>query len=320
MDGWWDCDAVDQFFDRLFRSQVDEHVILNLPAWFLRLVSLVSNRQSLERATHINRHYNHDASVFMSFLDPYNQYSCGYFKGTNDLDRAQEQKLELICRKLDIRPEDRVLDVGCGWGGFAKYAAQHYGCQVTGITISQAQLNHAEEYCKGLPVTLLKLDYRDLKGEFDKIVVCGMMEHVGYRNYRRFFKVLSGSLRPHGLLLVQTIGSLVTQTHCDPWFDKYIFPNGLAPSLKQVTTAAERTLVVEDIHNMGSYYDKTLIAWMERFNENLGHYRETNGERAYRMWKYYFLSMAGAFRSRRMQLWQVVFSRTGVYGGYASVR
>src|SRR5207247_100513 len=147
----------------------------------------------------IEEHYDLSNELYMSFLDPYNQYTCGYFKNTTDLNQAQEQKLDLICRKLSLKQGDRVLDIGCGWGGFAKYAAENYGCNVVGITISDEQVSYAEEYTSGLPVEIRKQDYRDLRGEkFDKIVVIGMIEHVGYKNYRKLFEIIENSLTDEG--------------------------------------------------------------------------------------------------------------------------
>ncbi|TFH40815.1 MAG: methyltransferase domain-containing protein, partial [Chrysiogenales bacterium] len=230
-DGWWDCDALDQFFYRGFCAHLDEKVnpISLIAVWrslFLNMQNRVRSRRVVEK------HYDLDVNLYLSFLDPYNQYTCGYFKETDDLDRAQEQKLDLICQKLIISPRDSVLDIGCGWGGCARFAAEKYGCAVTGITISDEQLRYATEFCRDLPVSILKSDYRDCKGIFDKVLVCGMIEHVGYKNHRRLMEVVCNSLKEKGLFLLQTIGSNISTRMGDPWINTYIFPNGLIPSAK----------------------------------------------------------------------------------------
>ena len=322
MDGWWDCDALDQFFDRLLRARLDRTVI-PMSAKLSLARSKVVNLQSKLRARQvIDTHYQLKASLFMAFLDPYNQYTCGYFKDTEDLNQAQENKLDLICRKLQLSKDDKVLDIGCGWGGFAKFAAEHYGCQVTGVTISENQLAYAQDFCAGLPVTFVKSDYRDFSGSgFDKVLVCGMIEHVGYKNYRSLFEVAHRSLRDGGLFLLHTIGRHSSGSNTDPWMHKYIFPNAMMPSAKQLTTAAERLFTLNDWHSFGAYYDPTLMAWHENFVRAWPELSEEYDERFYRMWCYYLLSCAGVFRSNKKQLWQVVFAkRRGARAGYQSVR
>jgi cyclopropane-fatty-acyl-phospholipid synthase len=267
-----------------------------------------------------HEHYDLSPELYMSFLDPYNQYTCGYFKNTDDLNVAQEQKLDLMCKKLQLTKGDRVLDIGCGWGGFAKYAAEHYGAKVTGITLSKEQLEYAKGLTKGLDVELRLQDYRDLNGTFDKILICGMIEHVGYKNYREIMEVVERNLADDGLFLLHTIGYSRSVHATDPWIDKYIFPGGMPPSITQIGKSIERLFLVEDVHNFGAYYDKTLMAWFRNFDAAWPKFRAQYGERFYRMWKYYLLSCAGAFRARDIQLWQIVLSKKGVPGGYTSVR
>ncbi len=256
----------------------------------------------------------------MSFLDPYNQYTCGYFKNTNDLNVAQQQKLDLICKKLQLKPDDRVLDIGCGWGGFAKYAAEHYGCHVTGISISDEQIKFAREFTRGLPVEIIKSDYRDITGTYDKVLSIGMFEHVGYKNYRTYFKVVNSVLKADGLSLLHTIGSPISKKSGEPWVEKYIFPGGMLSSVAQIGKAVEGIFVMEDWHNFGADYDKTLMAWLKNFDAAWPKLKKKYDERFYRMWKYYLLSFAGVFRARDIQLWQIVLSKNGVPGGYSSVR
>ncbi len=285
------------------------------------LQSLLTNQQTRIRSKKVaQEHYDLSPELYESFLDPYNQYTCGYFKDTNNLNEAQEKKLDLICRKLQLSDRDKVLDIGCGWGGFAKYAAKHYGCHVTGITISDEQAQYAREYTQGLPVEIKLIDYRDLSEKYDKILVCGMIEHVGYKNYRTFMKVVHNALKDDGLFLLHTMGGNHSVRGTDPWINKYIFPNGMLPSIKQIGKSIEGLLVMEDWHNFGTNYDKTLMAWFENFHKGWPNLKDKYGNRFYRMWKYYLLSCAGSFRARRIQLWQIVLSKHGVPDGYISVR
>jgi len=314
MDGWWDCEALDVFLDRIIRAKLDKFVKSNLKFVFYALQAKFVNLQTKSRSNEVVlSHYNLDSDFFMSFLDSYNQYTCGYFKDADDLDKAQEQKLQLICDKLNLTSKDRVLDVGCGWGGFAKFAAERYGCHVTGITISDEQIKYARNYCKGLPVEIIKSDYRDFKTikPFDKILVCGMIEHVGYKNYKVFMKKVSELLKNDGVFLLHTIGWNFSDVKLDPWLNKYIFPNGLLPSISQIGKAVEGIFIMEDWHNFGPLYDKTLLAWAERFERAWPELKKNYDERFRRMWRYYLLSCAAAFRSRSSQLWQIVMTKVG---------
>ncbi|MFA4817388.1 MAG: cyclopropane fatty acyl phospholipid synthase [Parcubacteria group bacterium] len=320
MEKWWDCERLDLFFEKLLRANTTE-----LPNWQLFLTKLrarLFNAQSLKNAKKVAKnHYDLGNDLYMSFLDPYNQYTCGYFRDTSDLNEAQEKKLDLICRKLQLKKDDKVLDIGCGWGGFAKYAAEHYGCQVTGISISDEQIAYAKEFTKGLPVIIQKQDYREMTGQFDKIVSIGMIEHVGYKNYKAFMKKVASLLKDDGLFLLQTIGRNNSVTMANPWIDKYIFPGGMIPSLKQIGSAAENLLMIEDLHNFGLYYYKTLLAWEENFRKNYSSLPSKKyDEKFYRMWRYYLLSCAGGFKSRHMHLWQFVFSKGKLKDMYISIR
>ena len=322
MDGWWSCGALDQFCCKLILGRINRQIIpLSAKVQIAR--SRILNLQTRLRARLVaEKHYELSPALFMSFLDPYNQYTCGYFADTDDLDQAQENKLDLICRKLMLSPHDKVLDIGCGWGGFAKFAAERYGCQITGITISDQQQEYARQFCQGLPVTIVKSDYRDFDGTgFDKVLVCGMIEHVGYRNYRNLMQVVHDSLKDDGLFLLHTIGRHTSGTSSDPWLSKYIFPNSMVPSARQLTTAAERLFVLDDWHSFGAYYDPTLMAWHRNFAANWESIRSEYDDRFYRMWTYYLRMCAGIFRCNKKQLWQVVFAKKrGAVAGYQSVR
>jgi cyclopropane-fatty-acyl-phospholipid synthase len=260
-------------------------------------------------------HYDIGNDLFRAMLDPYMQYSCGYWKQAETLEQAQQDKLKMICEKLQLKPGMSLLDIGCGWGGLAQYAAENYGVSVHGVTISAEQQKLAQERCRGLDVEILLQDYRDLNRQFDRIVSVGMFEHVGPKNYDTYFSVAARNLKPDGLFLLHTIGSNQTDLNVDAWIDKYIFPNGCLPSVRHIAEASEGRFVMEDWHNFGADYDRTLMAWFDNFKRAWpalsGHY----SERFERMFTYYLNACAGAFRSRNIQLWQVVFSPTGVEGG-----
>jgi cyclopropane-fatty-acyl-phospholipid synthase len=309
MEGWWDCERLDEFFFHLLYSRLDERVGGCFQESLLKLVSTCFNRQSRSRAYQIaERHYNLDNDLFMSFLDGYNQYSCGFFQNTEDLETAQRNKMDLICRKLNLNKDCRVLDIGCGWGGFAKYAAESYGCHVTGVNISREQIEYARKDCAGLPVDIVEMDYRKIEGEFDRIVSIGMFEHVGPKNYREFMSKVVDSLRPEGIFLLHTIGGNESGCNADPWISRYIFPNGVLPSITQIGRATENILVMEDMHNLGPNYDNTLMAWNRRFQNAWPQLKHKYSETFRRMWEYYLLSCAGAFRARSIQVWQMVFT------------
>jgi len=252
-------------------------------------------------------------------LDPYMQYSCAYWKEADNLVDAQQAKLALICEKLQLKPGMRVLDIGCGWGGLASWMAKNYRVSVTGVTISAEQQKLAQDRCAGLDVNILLQDYRDLQDQFDRIVSVGMFEHVGPKNYKTYFEVVDRNLKPDGLFLLHTIGAKKTDTSVDPWIDKYIFPNGCLPSVRQIATASESHFVMEDWHNFGPDYDKTLMAWYQRFQDLWPEIANNYSERFKRMFDYYLTACAGAFRARDIQLWQIVFSR-GVEDGLRVAR
>lgn len=321
MDGWWECEQLDEFFYRLLRSQAEEKVPKGLQHLLRGLAALLFNLSSKARAFQIGeRHYDIGNELYSSMLDKRMMYSCGYWSQADDLDAAQEAKLDLICRKIGLQSGDRLLDIGCGWGGFAQFAAEQYGARVVGITVSQQQALLAQERCSGLPIEIRLQDYRDLNEQFDHIVSIGMFEHVGHKNYRTYMETARRCLKDNGIFLLHTIGSAESHVTVDPWISKYIFPNSLIPSMQQISRAGEGLLVMEDCHNFGSFYDATLLAWFENFNRHWGTMHHAYDEKFYRMWKYYLLSCAGAFRARRLQLWQLVFSPSGVSGGYCSLR
>lgn len=314
MDGWWDCERLDMFFDRILRAKLDTKVKAPARVIATHLLSKIINFQNKRRAKVGVQHYNTGNLLFEKMLDKNLIYSCGYFKETTALEDAQIAKLELICQKLQLKPGMRLLDIGCGWGGLAKYAAERFGVEAVGVTISEQQHAFAVKRCKNLPIDIRLQDYRDLNETFDRVVSVGMFEHVGHLNYHEFMKTVSRTLTDQGLFLLHTIGLDQTSSLADEWIRKYIFPHGMLPSVSQIATAAEPFFVMEDWQNFGAYYDQTLMAWHQNFINHWDELKSDYDDRFYRMWTYYLLSCAGGFRARSMQLWQVVFSK-GVYEG-----
>lgn len=318
MDGWWDCDQLDEMICRAFRADLQLE-FRPLRDTLFTLGARLRNLQSRVRAWQVGReHYDLGDDLYAAMLDPLMQYSCAYWRRADDLEEAQRHKLDLVARKLQFQPGMRVLDIGCGWGGALQYFAENYGIEGTGVTISAEQHQTASERCRGLPVTIELQDYRDHRGTYDRIYSIGMFEHVGYKNYRTFMELARESLRPHGLMLLHTIGSRRTNVRADPWLNRYIFPNGMLPSASQVTQAAEGLLLLEDWHNFPQDYERTLLAWYANFTAAWDSLRDTYGERFFRMWRYYLLACAGGFRAGGNQLWQIVFSRDGCPGGYVA--
>jgi len=322
MDCWWDAEKVDELICKILRAQLDEKIQRKLSILLKLFIASLFNLQSKRRAFIIGeKHYDLGNDLFQNMLDKRLNYSCAYWKDTDSLDKAQENKLELICRKIYLKPGMRVLDIGCGWSAFGKYAAEKYNVEVVGITVSKEQVELGRTLCEGLPIEIRLIDYRDVDEKFDRIVSIGMFEHVGYKNYKTFFKVANKCLNEDGLFLLHTIGNIKSEKSLDLWTNKYIFPNGMLPSVAQIGKAIENLFVIEDWHNFGPDYDKTLMAWYNNFVKNWDKIKNKYSERFFRMWKYYLLSSAGSFRSRRRnQLWQIVLSKNGILGGYQSIR
>ena len=322
MNGWWDCEKIDELIFRIIQARLDQVVKRKLSILIKLLLARIINLQSRRRAFIIGeRHYDLGNDLFLNMLDKRMNYSSAYWKDAATLDEAQENKLELICRKLYLKPGMKVLDIGCGWSAFGKYAAEKYNVKTTGITVSKEQVELGKEMCKGLPAEIRLQDYREVNEKFDRIVSVGMIEHVGYKNYKTYFCVASRCLNDDGLFLLHTIGESKSVKAADAWTDKYIFPNGMLPSVAQLGKAIEGLFIMEDWHNFGADYDKTLMAWYKNFNTNWDKIKDKYNERFYRMWKYFLLSSAGAFRARnKNQLWQIVLSKNGVPSGYHSVR
>jgi len=322
MDGDWDCEALDQFFDRVISNRLGAALGLTLPLALLILVSRLQNRQTVRRSKQAaDVHYDLPVDIFEATFDRRLTGSCGYWASATTLDEAQDAKLDLVCRKIGLKERDIVLDIGCGWGSFIGYAAERYRAECFGVTVSPVQVNYTRKRYAGLPVHPLLQDYRDYTGpKANHLVSMGMFEHVGSKNYRTYFECARRAIKDDGLFLLHTIWENERYPTIDAWQDKYIFPNGDLPSVGQITTAAEGLFVVEDVHNFGVFYDKTLMAWNGKFQSNRTEMARRHGERFCRMWEYYLLQSAGAFRCRHISVGQFVLSPNGVRAGYQSVR
>ncbi len=320
MDGWWSCDRIDELIYHL----VDAKLHTRLKTWndYLAVVEAnIINRQSKSRAYQVGkRHYDIGNTLYQYMLDDNMIYSCGYWKEACDLHAAQQAKMDLVCRKLLLKPGMRVLDIGCGWGGAAKYAAQRYGVEIVGVTVSEQQAKIAKQTCDGLPIEIKLQDYRDITGTFDRIYSLGMFEHVGFKNYATYMRFIAQHLNPNGLFLLHTIGANYTDKVGNTWVEKYIFPNSMLPSMAQIGIAAENELTMEDWQNFGPDYDLTLMAWFKNFDTHWPKLKTQYDERFYRMWKFYLLGFAGTFRVRENQLWQIVFSRSRTQQRYDAPR
>lgn len=323
MDGWWDCQRLDEMVARLLAADLNNQVtgLARLRTVSEVLRAKLLNLQSQSRAFQVGEeHYDLGNDLFERMLDPRMIYSCAYWEHAMNLTQAQEHKLDMICRKLNLQPGERLLDIGCGWGGLAEFAARHYGVSVLGVTISKEQQAFAQRRCHGLPVEISLSDYRDLNQSFDKIVSVGMFEHVGEKNYSVYFDTAKRLLADEGLFLLHTIGSDVTTQATDPWINKYIFPNGKIPSAKELAATLEGRFLIEDWHNFGRDYDRTLMAWHANFVRAWPELATRYGQRFYRMWEFYLLACAGYFRSRQGQLWQLVLTKRHRTQMYRSIR
>ncbi|ASQ46059.1 cyclopropane fatty acyl phospholipid synthase [Legionella clemsonensis] len=310
MEGWWDCKRIDLLIERIVNANIHTNIKISPHLALRLLMSKFFNFQSKRRAFQVGRrHYDLGNDLFVAMLDSRMNYTCGYWKKATTLEEAQLAKLELSCKKLLLQPGMRLLDIGCGWGALAKYAAENYKVDVVGITISEKQYEFAKAHCQNLPVEIRLQDYREVNEKFDRIVSLGMFEHVGYLNYRKYMQVIDRCLKEEGLFLLHTIGGNESTTQAMPWISKYIFPNGMIPSIAQLGKSTEKLLIMEDWQNFGMDYYKTLLAWHQNFNGAWDYLKNNYDEKFFRMWNYYLLSCAGGFNTRMLQLWQIVFSK-----------
>jgi len=312
MKGWFDCDRLDLFFEKILSSGIYNE-IGGAPLFFGKMKSKLRNLQSVSRAFQVaERHYDIGNDLFSLMLDKTMMYTCGYWtKDVSTLEESQLAKLDLVAKKLNLKAGMKILDIGCGWGGAAKHFANNYGVTVVGITISKEQIEYAKQNSDNMDVEFRLMDYRDLDEKFDAIYSIGMFEAVGYKNYEEFFEVVRSCLKEDGAFLLHTIGGNESTTTADPWVEKYIFPNGMMPSAEQIAKASEGIFIFDDWHNIGPHYDKTLMCWYDNFVNNYEKLKDKYDNEFYRMWTYWLLSSAANFRSRSLQLWQVLFSIEG---------
>jgi cyclopropane-fatty-acyl-phospholipid synthase len=280
------------------------------------------NRQSIARSALVaHAHYDLPIEIHEATYDNRLTASCAYWKNSGTLDQAQENKLGLICRKIGLMATHTVFDIGCGWGSFLGFAAEKYGARCIGVTVSKEQVGYVKRRYAGLPVEPLLMDYRCYQGpKVDRVVSVGMFEHVGSKNFRTYFECARRLLKEHGIFLLHTIWENERHPVIDAWQDKYIFPNGDLPSLGEISSAVEGLFVVEDVHNFGADYDRTLMAWNSNFQSRRAELSAHHGERFCRMWEYYLLQNAAAFRCRHINVGQLVLTPKGVRGGYEPVR
>ena len=313
MDGWWDTPALEVFIEKVLRADLKNKVKGDWRLWLLPAQAVLFNLQSKARAYQVaEAHYDIGNELYAKMLDKRMVYTCGYWKNARTLEEAQVAKLDLVCRKVGLKPGMTVLDLGCGWGGMAAFAAERYGCKVRGVSVSKEQVKWAKENWKGLDVEFTLGDYRDVSGTYDAVVSIGMAEHIGYKNHRTMMKVIHRSLKPEGVALVHTIANNVSRIHGIPFIEKYVFPNACAPSIAQLGKAMEGLLVLEDLQNIGPDYYHTLIAWWKNFDAAWPELRGPRyDDRFYKMWKFYLLGAAGASKARDGQLYHLVMTRTG---------
>ncbi len=326
MDGWWSADRLDLMFEKVFQSDLEDKINKFTMLPFV-LKSVLLNMQKGEKAEKVaKQHYDIGNELYTKMLDKRLAYSCAMWDKFCDLppaknlDEAQEHKLDMICKKTGLKKGDRILDIGCGWGSFIFYAAEKYGAECVGITLSKEQYEYVKSHKGDLSVEVYLKDYRDINEKFDHIISIGMFEHVGYKNYRQYMKIVDKNLKKDGFFLLHTIGTNITSKVNDPWIDKYIFPNSKLPSPTQITDASEDVLIIEDWHNIGMNYYYTLMEWYKRFKEAWPElkerYPQKYDDRFYRMWEFYLLSSAARFKTRRAQVWQIVFSKKNRGKGY----
>jgi cyclopropane-fatty-acyl-phospholipid synthase len=306
MDGWWNAEQLDEFFTHILGANLQQEVTLSWPMLQTFVKSWVKNPQNARQSFEVGeQHYDTGNDLFEAMLDKRMVYTCGCWEGVDNLDDAQKKKLEIICEKLRLQSGQKLLDIGCGWGSLAKYAAENYDVTITGLTVSREQQQLARERCEGLPVEILLQDYREMNVQFDRIVSLGMFEHVGVKNYRTYMRVANRCLKDGGIFVLNTIGGNISVRNTDPWIEKYIFPNSMVPSIRQIGLAIEGLFVMEQWDNYGLDYDRTLMAWYQNVNDHWSKLKKNYTERFYRMWKYYLMTSAGSFRSRKNQDWQI---------------
>lgn len=320
MDDWWDVADLQGMFRRVIEARLGAHIRTASDGWLWLKARLRNAQRGRGAYVVAERHYDLGNDLYEAMLGPQMVYSCGYWKDAANLAEAQDAKLDLVYRKLGLAAGMHVLDIGCGWGEALRRAARDRGATGVGVTVSREQAEHARIRCRGLPVEIRLSDYGTLNERFDRIFSIGMFEHVGVRNYRRYFEVARRCLAEDGLFVLHTIGGNISGNRTDPWIDKYIFPNSIIPSAAQITRAVEGQFVIEDWHNFGVDYVHTLAAWRANFDRAWQQLSARYSERFRRMWHYYLESTSANFAARGLHVWQLVLSPRGVRGGYHAPR
>jgi cyclopropane-fatty-acyl-phospholipid synthase len=321
MDGWWDVGDMAEFFNKVLVGRIGDKLKVTPNLIWQIVQAKFLNMQSIERSRRVAAMHYNETEAYKASLDKRMTGSCGYWpEGVTNVDQAQEAKLDLVCRKIGVKPGQLVWDIGCGWGAFMGFAAEKYGAHCVGVTVSPDQAAYGRERYKDLPIEFRVQDYREFAGKTDHVVSMGMFEHVGHKNYRTYFEKARSVIKDDGLFMMHTVGSQWSTDTIEPWLEKYIFPGGVIPSMAQIGKAIDGLWSVVDTHNIGPNYDKTLCAWYENFDRNWKKDRTPEEERFYRLWKYYLLCCAGGFRARVLQVWQFVLSPTGVPEGYKFAR
>jgi cyclopropane-fatty-acyl-phospholipid synthase len=313
VDGWWDCPRVDMLVERLFEAEAEHYLKAKKPFFLKNFLAKFINYQTRQRAFEVSRvHYDLGNLLFESTLGPTLSYTNGYWANAQTLEEAQIAKLEMTCKDLMLEPGMHILDLGCGWGSFARYAAEHYSVSVVGFTTSKQQFHYAQKYCQNLNVEIRYADYRDVTETYDRIVSLGTFKHIGVLNYRNHMQIVHDHLTREGIFLLHTVGTNLSKSIDNLWITKYMYPDSVMPSISQIGKSIEDLLVMENWHNAGSDFDKTFMAWHKNFNANWDAIKVYYDDRFFRMWNYYLLSCAGGFRARVVQMWQIVFSRSGL--------
>jgi cyclopropane-fatty-acyl-phospholipid synthase len=321
MDGLWDVADMAEFFNRILGSDVAAGLKPTVSLVWQMARAKFFNMQNIALSKRVAKMHYSETEAYKASLDRRMTGSCGYWPvGVTNVDEAQEAKLDLVCRKIGLKPGQFVWDIGCGWGAFMGFAAEKYGARCVGVTVSPDQAAYGRERYKALPIEFQVKDYREFAGRTDHVVSMGMFEHVGHKNYRTYFEKARQVVKDDGLFMLHTIGQHYSTETIEPWLEKYIFPGGVIPSIAQIGKAIDGLWTVIDVHNIGPHYDRTLCAWYANFERNWKQDRTPDEERFFRLWKYYLLSCAGGFRARLLQVWQFVLSTRGVPDGYLTQR
>lgn len=314
----WDVKQIDTMFEKLLLSNTKHS--LNVIDVLQSIQSAIINTQAGKRAFQVgHKHYDIGNEMYSFMLGESMGYSCGmYANDTDTLTVAQYNKFDSLCRKLQLRPGMKVLEIGAGWGTFARHAAKNYGVEVVGLTVSKEQKAFAEERCKGLPVKFLLVDYQKLSKRynnyFDRVVSIEMIEAVGKKNFRKYFEIIEASLKADGLFGLQAI---IGTGEVDSFISTRIFPNGRLPSPQDIVNKTKNLLQIKHWESFGTDYDKTLLAWESNFRKNwnkISQLTDTSGEflydtKFYRMWRYYLLCCAATFRIGFNDVAQIIMSK-----------